>query len=71
MSGQLEVLITFLLYIAFFGWIGYLRGTLSEGIVFGVALTAWLILQEQGDIFVRVINLGSKGIAFVQAGGLG
>ncbi|HRW07402.1 MAG TPA: hypothetical protein P5121_19995 [Caldilineaceae bacterium] len=71
MSGQFEVLITFLLYIAFFGWIGYLRGTLSEGIVFGVALTAWLILQEQGDIFVRVINLGSKGIAFVQAGGLG
>lgn len=71
MSGQLEVLITFLLYIAFFGWVGYLRGTLSEGIVFGVALTAWLVLQEQGDIFVRIVNLGSKGVAFVRAGGLG
>lgn len=71
MSGQLEVLITFLLYISFFGWIGYLRGTLSEGVVFSVALTAWLVLQEQGDIFVRIINLGSKGVAFVQAGGLG
>lgn len=71
MPGQLEVLITFLLYIAFFGWIGYMRGTLSEGIVFGVALTAWLLFQEQGDIFVRIINLGSKGVAFVQAGGLG
>lgn len=71
MSGQFEVLITFLLYIAFFGWIGYLRGTLSEGIVFSVALTAWLLLQEQGDIFVRLVNLGSKGVAFVKAGGLG
>ena len=71
MTGQLEVLITFLLYIAFFGWIGYLRGTLSEGIVFGVALTTWLALQERGDIFVRIVNLGSKGIAFVRAGGLG
>lgn len=71
MTGQLEVLITFLLYIAFFGWIGYLRGTLSEGIVFGVALTTWLALQERGDIFVRVVNLGSKGVAFVRAGGLG
>lgn len=71
MNGQLEVLITFLLYIAFFGWVGYLRGTLSEGIVFGVALLSWLALQEQGDIFVRLVNLGSKGVAFVQAGGLG
>ncbi len=71
MTGQLEVLITFLLYIAFFGWIGYLRGTLSEGIVFGVALTTWLALQERGDIFVRIVNLGSKGVAFVRAGGLG
>ncbi len=71
MTGQLEVLITFLLYIAFFGWVGYRRGALSEGIVFGVALVAWLIFQEQGDILVRIVNLGSKGVAFVQAGGLG
>jgi hypothetical protein len=71
MNGQLEVLITFLLYIAFFGWVGYLRGTLSEGIVFAVALLSWLVLQEEGDIFVRLVNLGSKGVAFVQAGGLG
>ncbi|MEZ4676499.1 MAG: hypothetical protein R2932_19925 [Caldilineaceae bacterium] len=71
MTGQLEVLITFLLYIAFFGWIGYLRGSRSEAIVFGVALVAWLALQEQGDIFVRIANLGSKFVAFIQAGGLG
>jgi hypothetical protein len=71
MTGQLEVLITFLLYIAFFGWVGYRRGALSEGIVFGVALVAWLLFQEQGDILVRIVNLGSKGVAFVEAGGLG
>ena len=71
MTGQLEVLITFLLYIAFFGWIGYRRGSRSEAIVFGVALISWLALQEQGDIFVRIVNLGSKFVAFVQAGGLG
>lgn len=71
MTGQLEVLITFILYIAFFAWVGYRRGSRSELIVFITALVAWLILQERGDIFVRLVNLGSKFVAFVQAGGLG
>lgn len=71
MTGQLEVLITFILYIAFFAWVGYRRGSRSELIVFLTALGGWLLLQEQGDLFVRIVNLGSKGVAFVQAGGLG
>lgn len=71
MTGQLEVLITFILYIIFFAWVGYRRGSLSELIVFITALVSWLALQEQGDIFVRVANLGSKFVAFIEAGGLG
>lgn len=71
MTGQLEVLITFILYIIFFAWVGYRRGSLSELIVFLTACVGWLLLQEQGDIFVRIVNLGSKFVAFIQAGGLG
>lgn len=71
MTGQLEVLITFILYLAFFAWVGYRRGSLSEGIVFGIAVGSWFLLQEAGDILVRIVNLGSKFLAFVQAGGLG
>lgn len=71
MTGQLEALIAFLLYLAFFAWIGYRRGSQSEGIVFAIALGSWLILQEAGDILVRIVNLGSKFLAFIRAGGLG
>ncbi len=71
MTGQLEVLIAFILYLAFFAWIGYRRGSQSEGIVFAIALGSWFLLQEAGDILVRIVNLGSKFLAFVQAGGLG
>lgn len=71
MTGQIEVLITFLLYIAFFAWVGYRRGGWSEGVVFAVALLGWLGLQEQGGLVIRIVNLGSKFVAFVEAGGLG
>lgn len=71
MNARLEVLITFLLYLAFFGWIGWRRGFRAELIVFGTAFLAWLALQREGDIFVRLANLGGKMIAFVRAGGLG
>ena len=71
MTGQLEALIAFILYLAFFAWIGYRRGSQSEGIVFAIALGSWFVLQEAGDILVRIVNLGSKFLAFVRAGGLG
>jgi hypothetical protein len=70
MSARLEVLITFLLYLCFFAWIGWRRGAKSELIVFATAWLAWLALQEQGDLFVRLANLGGKFVTFVQAGGL-
>ena len=71
MNQSIEVLVTFLLYLAFFGWIGWLRGRRRTGFVLAVALISWLLLQEQGDIFVRIANLGKKGLVFIQSGGLG
>lgn len=71
MNNQVEIALTFLLYILFWGWVGYQRGTRREMIVFIVAVISWLILNERGDIFVRMINLGSKFFAFVRGGGLG
>lgn len=71
MNNQVEIALTFLLYIIFWGWIGYQRGTRRELIVFLVAASSWLVLNEQGDIFVRMVNLGSKFLAFVRGGGLG
>ncbi len=71
MNNQVEIALTFLLYIIFWGWIGYQRGTRRELTVFIVAVLAWLVLNERGDIFVRMVNLGSKFLAFVQGGGLG
>ncbi len=66
----IQVLLTFILYLSFFGWIGYRRGSWREFIVLTTAVVGWLVLQEQGDIFVRIANLGSKFTAFITAGGL-
>ncbi len=66
----LPVLITFVVYLGFFAANGLRRGALRELIVLLVALIGWIVLQEQGDIFVRVANLGAKFTAFVEAGGL-
>jgi len=71
MTQQLEVLITLLLYTLFFAWIGYQRGSLREVIVTVAAVGGWLALQEAGSLLIRIVNLGSKFVAFVRAGGLG
>jgi hypothetical protein len=71
MTGQVEILLAFFVYLIFFAWIGYRRGNRREWIVFATAVIAWIVLQEQGDIFVRLANLTGKFLAFVRAGGLG
>ena len=71
MTQQLETLITLLLYTLFFAWIGYQRGSLREVIVTVAAVGGWLALQEAGSLLIRIVNLGSKFVAFVRAGGLG
>ena len=71
MSDQIQILIAFLLYLLAFSIIGWRRGSVREGWVFGIAMVGWLALQARGDIFVRIANLGSTFLAFIQAGGLG
>lgn len=71
MNEQIEVLLTFILYLAFFGWIGWTRGSRREGFTLAVALGSWILFQEFGAVFVRLVNLIGDGIAFVRAGGLG
>lgn len=71
MTQQLEVLITLGLYILFFAWIGYQRGSKREAVVALAAVGSWIVLQQFGDVLIRIVNLGSKFMAFVRAGGLG
>lgn len=70
MSPNIQVLVALLLYILFFGWLGWHRGTIKELAVFLAAIT-WFLLQTQGSIFVRIANLGGKFMAFLTSGGLG
>lgn len=70
MIEQLQLLITFGIYLLFFGWIGYQRGAVRTSVVFLVAMLSWVLLQEQGGIFVSIANLGGKFTVFLQSGGL-
>ncbi len=70
MANQIQVLLTFILYLVFFGWVGYRRGTMREGIVLTVVAGAWILLQEFGDVLVIVANLGGRFISIVPTGAL-
>lgn len=64
------MLLALLLYLAFFGWVGWRRGTFRELAVLVTAGASWYVLQAQGDLFVRIANLGGKTVAFFTSGGL-
>lgn len=70
MTLDVQILLAVLLYLGFFGWIGWRRGLRSELIVFVVALLSWVVLNERGTVFVRMTNMAVKffGI-FAQAMG--
>jgi hypothetical protein len=57
MTNELATLVSFAIYLAFFGWLGWRRGVRRELIVFFVALIMWILLQERGDLFVNITNL--------------
>jgi hypothetical protein len=69
MTGQVVTIISFVIFLAFFGWLGWRRGARREIIVFIVALAGWLVLQEMGDVFVNIANLGAAAFTFATAGG--
>lgn len=57
MTQDTQVLLAIMVYLAFFAWIGWRRGFRSEITVFIVALLAWVVLQERGNVFVRLTNM--------------
>ena len=70
MTLESQVLIAFLLYLALFGWIGHRRGTTAELTVLVVTVVSWVLLQERGDILVRIANFAGKFLNLVTSGGL-
>ncbi len=70
MTSETQVLIALILWLSFFGWIGVRRGYLAELWLLGVTVISWVLLQEQGDIVVRLTNFAGKFVALVRAGGL-
>ena len=70
MANQIQVLLTFLLYLLLFGWIGYRRGMLRELIVFAVVVGTWIVLQEFGNVLVIITNLGGRFVSILPTGAL-
>lgn len=71
MTTETQVLIAFLLYLVFFGWIGARRGVWPEAVLLLVTVGGWVLLQESGTIVVRLTNFAGKFLVLVQSGGLG
>ncbi len=70
MNEQIEILVTFILYLAFFGWIGWTRGRKREGFTLAVAFISWVLLQAFSSVFISLANLGKKFFYLAKAGGL-
>ena len=70
MANQIQVLLTFILYLFFFGWIGYRRGMMRELIVLGVVAGSWVVLQRFGNEIVITTNLMGRFLAILPTGAL-
>lgn len=70
MTTDTQILIAFILYLVFFGWIGHRRGFVSEFSFFLVTIVSWVLLQERGTIVVRPTNFAGKFLVLVRSGGL-
>jgi hypothetical protein len=69
MTSQVAIIISFIIYLVFFGWLGWRRGARREITVFLIALVAWLLLQQEGDLVVNIANLGGAAFTFATQGG--
>jgi len=69
MDGQFAGLISFVIYLLFFGWLGRRRGVTREIIVFLTALLGWFVMSQKGNIVVNVANIGAASLEFAKAGG--
>ncbi|MCS6827182.1 MAG: hypothetical protein NZ553_11255 [Caldilinea sp.] len=70
MTDEIQVLIALILWLSFFGWIGVQRGYVAELWLLAINVLSWVLLQERGDIVVRLTNFAGKFLALVRAGGL-
>jgi hypothetical protein len=69
-SISVQMMISFIVFLIFFGWVGLRRGAKRELIVLIVSVTTWLLLQERGDLLVSITNLGGKLLTTIASGGL-
>lgn len=69
MIGEVAILISLLIYLTFFGWLGWRRGFSREITVAIIALLSWLVLDQSGDIVVAMANLIAAGLQFAFDGG--
>jgi hypothetical protein len=69
MTSQVAIIISFVIYMVFFGWLGWRRGARREITVFLISLVAWLLLQQEGDTVVNIANLGGAAVTFAREGG--
>lgn len=67
--GDFAIIVSFIIYLVFFGWLGWRRGARREITVFIIALIAWLLLQQEGGAVVNMANLGGAAITFAKSGG--
>lgn len=67
-SYDLAAVTVFVVYLAFFGWLGHRRGTSRELPVFLVAITAWILLKQFSAWFVHLADTFGKGVAFFRTG---
>jgi len=63
MYENVQVLLTLFMYLAFFGWVGWRRGTIREGAVLITTFLSWWLLQNRSNIFVGVANGAAKVVA--------
>jgi len=71
MTTETQVLIAFILYLVFFGWIGARRGVWPELVLLVVTVGFWVLLQERGTFVVRITNFAGKFLVLLQSGALG
>src|SRR5262245_29773244 len=67
--GEFAIIVSFIIYFVFFGWLGWRRGARREFTVYLIALSAWLLLQQEGDAVVNMANLSGAAVTFAQSGG--
>jgi len=71
MTTETQVLIAFILYLVFFGWIGARRGVWPEVVLLAVTVGSWVLLQERGTFGGRINNLAGQVLVLPEIRPLG